>query len=212
MLGTSVALCALFIIWYEYHALKGMISSNDRSFFAFIFVGFPLLGAIYLIYIAYFFTMRLQINGHYANKFIYAKIIIQILGAGLGFYGLFYCEVSLIGINVLYLHRDLSGQFSNLFNSMMVIVFIIGLYYIITAYRLVMKFSKNGIKHFFICFSIIIAMDMPHKINKMYHFAPLTEAKIFPLYIISAIIFYIVTSKLLLKWYDSSTPQAAAPD
>jgi hypothetical protein len=140
-----------------------------------------------------------EINSSIQRRYRYTKIILQLLGVTGGLYGLF-----LVGLVVLYVKDLFSGEtrsFTDHF-AFALCFSISGIYLILVAYFTLMRFSKASIKHLCFILAFIIAVSLFRLIGLMQRnqYTRETEVVFGGMAIIIAILFYILTSKMFIKW------------
>jgi hypothetical protein len=140
-------------------------------------------------------------GSNYNNKFKIYKFVLQIIATAVGLSGLFIIVfISSIYITLLSATHKLVAEGLLVFNF----ILLIGIYFIYIAYCSLIRFSDEAIKHICACISIIIAVFLPNFISKIFHLSIPIEATIGLISIFIAIIFYVVTSKLLIKLWQES--------
>jgi hypothetical protein len=130
------------------------------------------------------------------NKHI--RITLQLIGIAGGLYGLFLVGLSLMYLkDAFFMKTGSTGGY--VFSSLW---FIGGIYLVYVGYILIIRFSKNAIKHLCFVISFIIAVRLPQFLREVgsIPYSRETEILFQTTSTIIAILFYILSSKLFIKW------------
>jgi hypothetical protein len=126
----------------------------------------------------------------------YIKLFLRLLGLVGGFYGIFFVGSALICLKETILNPAQGGSY-----VLYIIRLLVGIYLIYVAYLALFRFSKKAIRNLCFIIAFFIGIRLPGDIiMENYNVYSLGHVLFQILCIVSAVLFYIIGSKLFIKW------------
>ena len=125
----------------------------------------------------------------------YIKIFLQLLGLSEGLYGVLFVGSSLISLKEMILDSVEGGSY-----ILTIIKLFVGFYLVYVAYLVLFRFSKTAIRNLCFIISFFIGIRLPAIIMENYDVYSSGSMLYQILFLISAVLFYIIGSKLFIKW------------